>query len=257
LTWRFSTTQRLNVGTGAGDQAEITLSCPNGGRQLDVVRGEIVSGSLVLPTEAHLIIENIEVAGTVTNRILCDAKRAIASPFVGRSAGRALFRGMLGPGPSARVLYVHGPGGIGKTAFLAELRRICQQSDVVAAALDGRHLEPTVEQFVASLGRSLALPPGSSPLEALAAAPEQRVLLLDTCDGLSEPDPPPDVVGALVRPRRRDTEPRASRGARGLRHRAGTDGVAAGVSPRPTRRARRTPCRGTPTGGRPSRASNR
>jgi hypothetical protein len=70
--------------------------------------------------------------------------------FVGREAELALFGSALaGPEPPFALLYVHGPGGVGKTLLLGEFARLAGEAGVPAVRLDGRDLDPS--------------PPGSWP----------------------------------------------------------------------------------------------
>jgi hypothetical protein len=108
--------------------------------------------------------------------------------FVGRAAELALFTSALAdPEPPFALLYVHGPGGVGKTVLLGELDRLAAEAGVPAVRLDGRNLDPSPPGFLAALGRALGEPPDGSPLEALARRP-RGVLLVDTYETLAPLD---------------------------------------------------------------------
>ena len=97
--------------------------------------------------------------GSVSDRLAVAASAAL----VGRAEERARLSGMLSPhGPAA--VFVHGPGGIGKTALvtgtLAALPLKC-------VSIDGRHMEPTVPGALAALAAALR---GPVPPSAAAAA---------------------------------------------------------------------------------------
>src|SRR4051812_13583788 len=66
-----------------------------------------------------------------------DARR-----FVGRVAELEKLEDLLAPEPARRVVFVHGPGGIGKSTLLRELARraTVRGFDVVLA--DARDLDP-------------------------------------------------------------------------------------------------------------------
>ena len=108
--------------------------------------------------------------------------------FVGRAAELALFASALAdPEPPFALLYVHGPGGVGKTVLLGEFDRLAAEAGVPAVGLDGRNLDPSPPGFLAALGRALAEPADGSPLEALARRP-RGVLLVDTYETLAPLD---------------------------------------------------------------------
>jgi hypothetical protein len=108
--------------------------------------------------------------------------------FVGRAAELALFASALAaPEPPFALLYVHGPGGVGKTVLLGEFARLAADTAVPAVRLDGRDLDPSPPGFLAALGRALGEAPDTSPLEALALRP-RGVLLVDTYETLAPLD---------------------------------------------------------------------
>ncbi len=123
--------------------------------------------------------------------------------LVGRAAELALFRDALAaPGPLPFfVLYVFGPGGVGKTTLLSAFGAAARDANMPAALLDARNVEPTPEAFLAALGQTLAgcsaPPPVESsggggggddddPLACLGG--ERRVLLIDTYENLEPLD---------------------------------------------------------------------
>lgn len=109
--------------------------------------------------------------------------------FVGREDERDLFRSVLAaPQLPFNVLYVHGPGGIGKTTLLRELLHTAGEMGVAATYLDAREMEPTPDSFLRAIGAALEEPWTGSPLEALAAGTERRVILVDTYEVLAPLD---------------------------------------------------------------------
>ena len=115
-------------------------------------------------------------APTVADRL----KSARRRRFVGRAAELELFRGALAaPEPPFSVLWLHGPGGVGKTALLGAFAEAAADAGAAVVSLDLRAIEPSPPAFMAELGRPLGLPPGAAPLEAFAGS-EPVVLLLDT-----------------------------------------------------------------------------
>src|SRR3954468_11151996 len=103
-------------------------------------------------------------ASTVADRL----KGARRRRFVGRAAELELFLGALAaPEPPFSVLWIHGPGGIGKTALLGALAQAAADAAAEPARLDLRAIDPSPPAFAAEVAR-------------LAPAAERPVLLLDT-----------------------------------------------------------------------------
>lgn len=108
--------------------------------------------------------------------------------FVGREAELELFRDALrGPAPPFSVVFVHGPGGIGKSSLLAEYRRIAEAEDGTVISIDGRSCESTPPGFLAAIARELALADPSRCIDELARR-DRLVILIDTCELLSPLD---------------------------------------------------------------------
>jgi hypothetical protein len=108
--------------------------------------------------------------------------------FVGRAAELSLFGSALAEAePPFALLYVHGPGGVGKTLLLGEFARLATDAGVPVMRLDGRDLDPSPAGFLAALGWALDEPPDRSPLEALALRP-RAVLMVDTYETLAPLD---------------------------------------------------------------------
>lgn len=105
--------------------------------------------------------------------------------FVGRERERALFSSTVRSAERpCQLLYVHGPGGIGKTSLLTEFCRVCRQEGVPACYLDARGVEPSPHGFLEGLRGALDLDAEENPLGRLQAAQGTQVLLLDTCENL-------------------------------------------------------------------------
>lgn len=104
--------------------------------------------------------------------------------FVGRAQEQLEFQAALAaaewPSP---LIYIYGPGGIGKTALLAELRHLSEAAGVAVYHLDARDIEPTPEAFLGALGLAVKAPTG--PLTVLARQPGRCALLVDTCENLA------------------------------------------------------------------------
>lgn len=106
--------------------------------------------------------------------------------FVGRSGEIQLFQAAVQTAePPFQVLYLFGPGGVGKTTLLRELGAVAGRNNARALYLDARNIEPSPFSFLATLGMLLGLQPSESPTEALMTNKQRAVLLVDTYELLS------------------------------------------------------------------------
>ncbi len=104
---------------------------------------------------------------------------------MGRDPERESFRSALeAPEPSFVVLYVYGPGGIGKTSLLHEFSTIVGVLNYTALYVDCRNLEPLPDPFVAALSSAAGVSPADTLVEHFAQFPK-FVLLLDTFETLA------------------------------------------------------------------------
>jgi hypothetical protein len=128
---------------------------------------------------------DLAVAETVAERL----HRARRHRFVGRDGEKALFRAAVEAAePPFAVLFVHGPGGVGKTALLDELTGVAQAAGVPTTSVDLRAIEPSPPAFRGLLAERLGLGPDEPVLDALAREP-RRVLLLDTYENAATLEP--------------------------------------------------------------------
>ena len=72
--------------------------------------------------------------------------------FVGRAAELTRFGALLADPDEPRVVYVHGPGGVGKTALLHQFAWLAGQAGRRLVWLDGREVQPDAETVVGLLG---------------------------------------------------------------------------------------------------------
>lgn len=109
--------------------------------------------------------------------------------FVGRAAERGLFQSVLTATelPFA-VLYVFGPGGIGKTTLLREFAYMAAQAQAQVAYLDGRNVDPAPDFFLGLLQQSLGAPTSESLFHFLGRQNGRRVILIDTYEMLAPLD---------------------------------------------------------------------
>lgn len=83
-----------------------------------------------------------------------------------------------------QVLYIYGPGGIGKTTLLGEFAAISEDRHLRAIYLDGRTIQAESEALLGALGNALNIALSDSPIAALAQIPGPSVLLIDTYEDL-------------------------------------------------------------------------
>jgi hypothetical protein len=106
--------------------------------------------------------------------------------FVGRDAERELVAAALAGDGGFAVLFVHGPGGIGKSALLRRIGADAEAAGVRTVTVDARTIDPSPDGFLAALAEQLALPAGEDPVPALRDL-SPLLLVVDTferCPGL-------------------------------------------------------------------------
>ena len=121
---------------------------------------------------------------------LADRLRLQAVALHGREAELKRFDESLAGAPSAaNVFLVHGPGGIGKTTLLNDMRARAASAGLDCIRLDGRDIEPSVYGVLQGLGLALGLPAGEPvrlpDLLAHWRAQPRRLLMIDTFERLS------------------------------------------------------------------------
>ena len=115
--------------------------------------------------------------GTTLRTVADRLRGARRAGFVGREAELELFRGAIeAPEPPFSVLWIHAPGGVGKTSLLSALAEAAEARGRAPVRLDLRTVEPSPPAFLAELERV-----AGGPLEHW----ERPVLLLDTFEAAS------------------------------------------------------------------------
>jgi hypothetical protein len=109
-----------------------------------------------------------------TSRFADVVDTARRQAFVGRRAEISGFEEALAGRSARRVLFVHGPGGIGKTTLLLEMRARARGADRATVLLDGREIDPSPEGLTAAL--------------AAGGAGDGTVLLIDGYEQLAPVD---------------------------------------------------------------------
>ena len=117
-----------------------------------------------------------------------DGERAVP-PSHGSPDASASARSSAAAAPPAAVFYVHGPGGVGKTALLREMRYRCQDRGVPTAHVDARHLEPTSARLQAAI-EATSVPLALGDEQASSTATDDGdstgpVLFVDTFEAVS------------------------------------------------------------------------
>lgn len=111
--------------------------------------------------------------------------RARMERFVGRDAEQALWRSALSAGlPPFAVLWLLGPGGIGKSTLLRRFADIAVESGISPIFVDAQELPASAQPFQTLLGRALGLEEGQYAVSALHLG-GRRALLIDTAEILS------------------------------------------------------------------------
>lgn len=109
--------------------------------------------------------------------------------FVGRTMELSLLQSALAESELPfNVLYLFGPGGVGKTALLGEFARMCEQMQLRTYRINARSIEPTPDAFFNALRSAMQLSSDASPLQCLAETPSPHVILIDTYETLAPLD---------------------------------------------------------------------
>lgn len=107
--------------------------------------------------------------------------------FVGRVGEIELFRSaLLAPGGPATVLFLHGPGGVGKSSVLDILTDMAAADGATPMRVDGRDVPPDSRALLVALA-ALLDQSDDDPLTALAKV-HRPVVLLDTYEMLAPID---------------------------------------------------------------------
>jgi energy-coupling factor transporter ATP-binding protein EcfA2 len=115
------------------------------------------------------------VSARLIDRLAAARRRA----FVGREEELARFRALLDPAEAGTVVFVHGPGGIGKSTLLRHFGWLAEADGRRVVWLDGRELGNGPESAIAALGSVLGC--DGDALERLGEV-ERAVLVVDNAE---------------------------------------------------------------------------
>ncbi|MFE3442624.1 AAA family ATPase [Nocardia sp. NPDC059180] len=120
-------------------------------------------------------------AGRALGDLLAERRRR---RFVGRAAELALVAEALEcDEPLFSVLYLYGPGGIGKSSLLEVIADSASATGAIVVRLDGRELAPNPAELLDALARVVEV-----PVDGPISAPGRLVMLVDTYERLAPLD---------------------------------------------------------------------
>jgi AAA ATPase domain len=129
-------------------------------------------------------LRDVDPSARLANRL----QAARRTRLVGRDDELALFRTAISAAePPFVVLYVYGPGGVGKTTLVKEWGYLALDADRRVIRLDLRNLEPTPEVFLAAFAQALGKAEGATAPDA--GWPSRGVLILDSYESVATLDP--------------------------------------------------------------------
>ncbi|HEX4246972.1 MAG TPA: BTAD domain-containing putative transcriptional regulator [Pseudonocardia sp.] len=127
----------------------------NPGSELAIVANPARDTRLPVRASGTLVPKPTSGRGVLADRLQAVRERG----FVGRTAERALFGSALAGWPSAFVtLFLHGPGGVGKTTLLRRLADDATAAGRTVLRVDGRLVSSSTSAFSAAAGSALSTP---------------------------------------------------------------------------------------------------
>ena len=120
---------------------------------------------------------------TMAERVAAQRRRE----FVGRADEVAALRALLEGTRDGAVLFVSGPGGVGKTTLLARYADLGRELGRRVVRLDARELPPIASAYLADIATQCGLEPTDDPSQSIAGI-RRLLLLVDTTERLSSLD---------------------------------------------------------------------
>ncbi|MCA9899480.1 MAG: hypothetical protein KC433_14915 [Anaerolineales bacterium] len=119
----------------------------------------------------------------MSETFLARLEAARRQQFVGRQVERELFQSALAEAELPfLLLYLFGPGGVGKSSLLREFAHVAAQFGTTVVQLDGRSIDANPNTFLAALQMHLAAPDVDAVFTTLAGRNGRTVLLIDTAE---------------------------------------------------------------------------
>ncbi|HEY5877691.1 MAG TPA: AAA family ATPase [Nakamurella sp.] len=107
--------------------------------------------------------------------------------FVGRRREIDTFLRLVGDAGQGSVLFVSGPGGVGKTTLLTRFAALAADAGRLVVRVDGRDVAPVRSALLAEIATACGCDPAAEPLTALGER-SGLVLLVDTAERLTALD---------------------------------------------------------------------
>lgn len=105
--------------------------------------------------------------------------------FVGRQNERDLFQSALAAAEMPFfVLYLFGPGGVGKSSLLREFAHAATQLKADVVQLDGRSIDANPDTFLTALQNHIAAPDAARVFSTLEKRDGRTIILIDTAEML-------------------------------------------------------------------------